>query len=448
MEESEAQPESQPPAGPRTSLFRRCVRIIPPALVIAWIALIFWNSAKPLPPGMHLVSQVSRLSDADVEFLFEAPPRPDLAGRDAAAIDHAEQLIVVDRSPVTRELAQRLLARKRMRPNIKIVLVTDPANEAFGGTPAGFLESLEQAGMIVARVDLDRLRDSNPLYSAAWRLLLGWWSDPFDEAPGQITVRTWSRMQNFKADQRQLLVADDGYGGWSATVAPSGAAAGLVLKGALARAMIAGELQIAKWSSDDDRLPAAAHMDGGGLGSIDARFLTEGGIQSALLDAVAAAGREDQISIAVEDFSHRPLIIAAIAAAWRGAHLRVLLSRNRVPNRAVADELLRDGGGRIEVRWNPDDPTVARPSLLAVRHRNDLWLNVSSANFTRRNLDDLNLEAGVDLRMPVRAAPARAVLEYFDGIWSAATAKSGVADPGAVAYWRYRFAEATGLSSF
>ena len=43
-----------------------------------------------------------------------------------------------------------------------------------------------------------------------------------------------------------------------------------------------------------------------------------------------------------------------------------------------------------------------------VRHGDDFWLNLGSANFTRRNLDDLNLEAAVELRMPARAATARA----------------------------------------
>jgi hypothetical protein len=431
----------------------RYTRIIPAALLCAWVLVVFWNSAKPLPAGVHVISQVSRLSDSDVEFLRATPRDPVLAEREAAALDHAEQLIVADRSPVTRELAQLLLARKRTRPKLKIVVTTDPANEAFGGTPAPTLASLEQAGIIVARVQLDRLRDSNPLYSGLWRLLLGWWSDPFDEAPGRITVRGWARMLNFKADRRQLLVADDGSGGWTAIIAPGGAGAGLVLKGTLARAMIASELHIAKWSADEDRLPAPAQMDGGGLGSIDARFLSEGGIEAALLDAVQAAGKGDQIGIAVGDLSHRPLIAAAIAAAWRGAQLRVLLSRNPMPNRVVADELRRDGGGRIEVRWYPGEPAVPRPSLLIVRHHDDLWVNLSSANYTRRSLADLNLEAGVELRMPPRAAAARAVSEYFDGLWSGAAADAGPANEAAAkaapfAYWRYRFAEATGLSSF
>jgi len=63
---------------------------------------------KPLPPGTHIVSQVSRLSESDVDFLDESPRHPDLLAREMSAIDRAERLVVLDRSPVSRELAQRL----------------------------------------------------------------------------------------------------------------------------------------------------------------------------------------------------------------------------------------------------------------------------------------------------------------------------------------------------
>jgi len=225
-------------------------------------------------------------------------------------------------------------------------------------------------------------------------------------------------------------------------------------------AMIASELQIAAWSTDDDRLPPAPQMDMRGVGSIDARFLTEGAIESALLDAIDAAGSDDEISIAVENLSDRRLIAASLSAVARGAHLQVLLARNRIPNQAVAAELLRDGGvrsgvrsgtrggGRIEVRWYPIEQGAVRPALLIVRHRTDLWVSLSSASFTRRSLADLNLEAGVELRMPARAAPAHAVSDYFAAIWSSATADADTADESGFDYWRYRIAEATGLSSF
>jgi phosphatidylserine/phosphatidylglycerophosphate/cardiolipin synthase-like enzyme len=212
--------------------------------------------------------------------------------------------------------------------------------------------------------------------------------------------------------------------------------------------MIASELQIAAWSTQDDRLPPSPQAEGRGVGSIDARFLTEGAIEGALLDALAAAGDGDQICVAVENLSERRLIAAMLRAAARGAHLQVLLARNPAPNRAVAGELLGDGGGRIEVRWYPADFAVPHPHLLLVRHRADLWMNLGSANFTRRNLGDLNLEANVELRLPARAAAARAATQYFTEIWSSASADADFAQQSIIGYWHYRFAEATGFSSF
>jgi hypothetical protein len=469
-------------------------------VLLVWLSVVLWNTAKPLPPGTHIVSQTARLSDADVGFLYEAPQHQDSSKReesprndeppqiqespqtqdspqhqdsprrqsppaeDLAAVDHAEQLIVVDRSPVTPELARHLMARKRQRPNLKIVVVTDPGNEAFGGSAPSTLASLEEAGAIVARVRLDRLRDSNPLYSGVWRLAFGWWSDPFDESPGELTLSAWSRMRNFKADQRQLLVADDGTGGWVASVGSSGGApvgnaaaasdaasagaARLVLHGSLARAMIAGELQVAAWSTEDDRLPSSPRMEGRGVGSIDARFLTEGAIEGALLEAMSAAANGDQICMAVQNLSDRRLIAAMSRAAARGAHLQVLLARNPMPNQAVAGELLAEAGGRIEVRWYPAGYAVPHSGLLLVRHGADMWMNLGSADFTRRNLGDLNLEAAIELRMPVRSAPARAAAEYFAEQWTGASADAQFAQASMTDYWRYRLAEATGLSSF
>ncbi len=430
------------------SRFKRPAKVILLATVLAWLSLVIWNSAKPLPPGTHIVSQISRLSDADVDFQYSTQRRRQIPAADLSAIDHAEQLIVLDRSPVTQELAQHVLARKRMRPHIKGMLVTDPRNQAFGGTSPRILESLEEAGIIVARVQLDRLRDPNPLYSGLWRLVFGWWSETFDETRGEVTLPAWARRHNFKSDRRQFVIADDGSGGWTAVIAPADAVASLVLHGSLARAMIAGELQIAAWSTDDDLLPAGPPVDARGVGSIDARFLTEGGIETALLEALAAAGSGDQVGIAAEDFSERRVIAAALHAAARGANLQVLLARHPMPNQAVAGELRREGGGRIEIRWYAGEEAASHPKLLLVRHRSEVWLNLGAANFTRRNLGDLNLAASVELRMPARTAAARGAAAYFSEAWANASQDDAFADASAAVFWQYWFAEAMGLSSF
>jgi len=75
-------------------------------------------------------------------------------------------------------------------------------------------------------------------------------------------------------------------------------------------------------------------------------------------------------------------------------------------------------------------------------------MNLGSASFTRRGLGDLNLEASVELRMPARAAAARAATQYFADYWSSASADADFAQESIIGYWRYRFVEATGLSNF
>src|SRR5260370_25765421 len=120
------------------------------------------------------------------------------------------------------------------------MLVTDPRNEVYGGTPSRTLIALERTGIVVVRTRLERLRDPNPLYSSLWRLCVGWWSNPFDEMPGEATLRSSLRTLNSKADRRQLLVADDGAGGWTSIVMSAAAGragsagVGLVIRGQLA----------------------------------------------------------------------------------------------------------------------------------------------------------------------------------------------------------------------
>ncbi len=194
--------------------------------------------------------------------------------------------------------------------------------------------------------------------------------------------------------------------------------------------------------------PPRRKWGGRGVGSIDARFLTEGAVAAALLDGAATANGNDQIFIAVHRLSDRRFIAALLAAAARGVRVQVLLDANQIPNQAAAGELMKEGAGHIEVRWHPAGQGSLLTKLFIVRHRTDLWMNSSSANFTRRDLEDLNLAAGVELRMPARAAPARAVSGYFAQAWANSSPYGEFSDESAGKYWRYRFAEASGLSSF
>ena len=431
--------------------FARPVGILSLVIVLAWFSCGFWNFVKPMPPGTHVTSLAARLAESQVDFIDDLPQHGGVLQREYAVVDRAEQVIILDQCPLAADLARRLLMRRRQRPNLKIVLVTDPRNEVYGGTQVQILNALEASGIIVARTRLERLRDSNPLYSSFWRLGAGWWSDPFDEPPGEVTLISSLRRLNFKANQRQLLVADDGAGGWSSIVTSAapradGVAgnAGLEIRGHLARDIAASELQIATWSTDDDRLPEAPPIENRSVGAIDARFLTEGAIHVALRDAIAAAGGGDSISVAVREIGDRQMVTAMLQAATRGAHLQLLLDPALPANQAVAAELLHNEAANIDVRWRAS-AVEGDGRFVLIRHGNDAWLHLGSADLTRRDLDDLNLEAGIELHMPARAAPARAVSDTFAREWSSAAPYADHADESKETYWRYRLAEAVGF---
>jgi hypothetical protein len=427
---------------------RRTLKLSLLALSV-WVVVALWNSIKPLPPGTRIASLAVRLDDSQVEVLYDSAESAAILQHELAAVDGAEQMIVVDRSPVARELAQHLLVRKRLRPNLKVVLIADPLDESSGGTPAQYLSALERAGIIVARVRLNRLRDVLPWYSALWRLCVAWWSDPFDETPGTGGLLSNLRRLNHKSDDRRLTVADDGVGGWRSIItAGTRGDAGLELRGGLARDIVASELQIAAWSTGDDRLPAVPPAQSRGLGSIDVRFLTEGAIRGALVDAIAAAGGTDQIGVSVRALSDRQLIGALVRAAARGARLQVLLDPEAAPNSVVAAELTRDGGQQIEVRWYSPDAVRAASTFAMIRHRSELMVYVGAADYTRPSLDDCNLDAAVELRLPARAAAARALALNFANQWSGSALAPGHADDSPIAYWRYRLLQAAGLAAF
>jgi hypothetical protein len=143
--------------------------------------------------------------------------------------------------------------------------------------------------------------------------------------------------------------------------------------------------------------------------------------------------------------------------------LRVLLDANNeafghhksgIPNRQVAMELVRAG---IPVRWCNTLGEQCHSKLLMLAQQNGATeLLLGSANFTRRNLDDLNLETDVWVSVADQSTVATRARDYFDEQWQKGPGDDPVmslpyehwADESRLRYWRYRIMEATGLSTF
>ena len=171
------------------------------------------------------------------------------------------------------------------------------------------------------------------------------------------------------------------------------------------------------------------------------------------------------IDVAMFYLSERSVIRALLAAARRGVEVRVILdpnkdafgrSKNGIPNRSVATELGAASEGAIKVRWFRTHGEQFHSKLLAIRTANEYWFTLGSANLTRRNLDDFNLEANLAASVPPASAIASQVTGWFESLWTNRgppdleyTAEFGAyADPAQGTYWLYRIMESTGLSTF
>ncbi len=397
------------------------------------------------------------------------------------------------------ELRDALIARRRAEPELQVLFITDPINEVYGGMTSLDLRLLRAAGVEVVVADLDALRDSNFMYSSLWRLGIKWWSgdgrpggaargspqnaadgwlpNPLDESAEPISFGAWARLLNFKANHRKVIVADDGHDGLVAIVGsanPHDASsahsnAALKVTGLAMVPLLRSELEVARFSGWTGNFKAAAaldppapadHMDGGRV-----KVLTEGAILAELLDRLDTAQRGDNIDIAMFYVSDRAVIESLLAASRRGVAVRLIMDPNKdafgrtktgIPNQPVASELVAASDGAIHVRWYRTHGEQFHTKLAMVYSPERFWLTVGSANLTRRNLADYNLEANVAIEMPRSARIAQQTIEYFETLWSNRaslgieyTADFGYyADPSQLHYWLYRVMEGTGVSTF
>ncbi len=388
--------------------------------------------------------------------------------------------------PLSRQFADRLIARKTAKPQLAVLLVTDPINDVYGGAPSALLQELRTAGIDVVITDLDRLRDSNPLYSAFWRMFVQWWGEsadggwlpnPFAGDGSKITLRSWLALLNFKANHRKVIVADRSEGGLVALVASanphdaSSAHSNVALKfeGELGKHILASEMAVARFSGWRGHIYASAGeaVDAADAGENRAQlvFLTEEAVRSHLIEALAGARQGDSVRIAVFYLSDRRVIEALLQAASRGAQVRLILDPNRdafglekdgVPNRPVANELVTRSDERIAVRWYRTHGEQFHTKIALVTQGDRLIATLGSSNFTRRNIGGYNLEANVAVHMRADSPLALQMTRYFDRLWDndgapgvEYTAPFGAwRDQDRVRYWRYRLMEATGLSTF
>jgi phosphatidylserine/phosphatidylglycerophosphate/cardiolipin synthase-like enzyme len=321
-----------------------------------------------------------------------------------------------------------------------ILFITDEVNTMYGSAMPPELERLKAGGIEVVISDVNPLRDSIPSYSAVWRTFFqwfgqsgsGWLPNPMVNTAPPMSLRSYLKLVNVKANHRKVIITE------RALIVPSANAhdasaynsnSAFLVRGDIVGDALASELALLGFSGGSGAVaPTSQYVtDGKEEGDIEVRLLTEGEIYKHIIQSLAEAGAGDKVWLGMFYLADRNVITALIEASKRGAELRLILDSNQnafgrdkigVPNQPVAKELLDASDNKINIRWYNGTDEQYHTKLLFIDKTNKIIVNNGSANFTERNLDDLNLETNLGIAVPGDSRVAQQLRQYFNRLWN------------------------------
>lgn len=506
---------------------RRRFRIALAVLGVVWALLFVFHLTKPLPEGLSIsgpardASGMEFLADLTYQRDGQTVMEQEIFDRILAMIDGADRFVVLDMflfdgehggdreyRPLSSQITDHLLARKTTGSDLDVRFITDEINNFYGAYTGKEIQRLQAGGIDVITTRLTSLRDSNPLYSAGWRMAVGWigtagpgWlPHPLTNTGPKVTARGYLKLLNFKANHRKLIITDQGCLVASANPHDASSFHSNIAfhgTGPICTDLLEGERAVASFSGGVvEGWPAYEAGDNGALvgaaGSADGtagggrfataegathagvtsgvtpspggtvQFVTEKKILSALLEDIGAAGPGDRIDLAMFYLSHRRVVQALLDSHGRGASVRLVLDPNKdafgrekggLPNRQVAHELVTRSGGGIRVRWYDTHGEQFHTKLVRVTLEDSVVVFGGSANLTRRNIGDFNLEADLRFSLSSEAPLARSVGDYFERVFGNQGGEytlpyEAYRDDSLLKRIRYRIEEFTGFCSY
>lgn len=457
---------------------------------LLWCGAALYGRYRRLPAGISMEGKVHRVEA--VEFLADLRccrngslvHEQNIVPRLLSIIKNARQYLVLDIFLLTDRdnrqglyphisglVVEALLDRKKSCPAMQITVITDEINTCYGATPSPLHAKLKSAGIQVILTDLTRLRDSNCAFSGLWRLLFqwfgtrgyGWLPSPFNAGAPRVPLRAYLKMMNFKANHRKVLASErealvasanlDDAGAFHANIA-------FVVRGGILADILRAEKAVAEFSGGTLLLPVLPPAES--AGDLELVYLTEGKIKKYLIEALQACGQGDAVCLGMFYLAEKDVVENLVAAAGRGSAVRIVLDPNKdafgrkkggMPNRQVAGQLVEKSHNGIKVRWYETHGEQFHAKLTCIFKREQAIIIGGSANLTRRNLGDFNLESCLAIRAPAGSAVARDVAGYFERIWHNAGGRFTVEVSAYPAgpFWKgllVRFLERSGMCTF
>lgn len=430
--------------------------MIPALLLLTIVAVIIVNTHKTLPEGIsyegppHQVESIEFLSDLTYQKNGALVTEHTIFDHILQAIDEAESFIVIDMflfngyidpgqsfPSLSATLTDKLIAKKQERPELEIVFITDEINTTYGSHPSPELQRMQESGIATVITDTDRLRDSTPIYSGIWRTFFrwfgdegtGWLTNPLAETAPDISVRSYLKLFNVKANHRKVIVTDQTAIVSSANIHDASALhsnVAFAVNGGIINNVLASEQAVANLSGGQE-LPSNPEREKAKNGDLTVRLLTEGQVYKHVLESLAQAGAGDTVWMGMFYLADPKVVDGLLDASSRGANVRLILDPNEnafgsekigIPNRPVAAQLQEQSEGRIQIRWYNTAEEQYHAKMTVIAGPSQTVIHSGSANLTKRNLDDLNLESNLMIEAPADSELSIEVLQYFDRLWT------------------------------
>lgn len=333
------------------------------------------------------------------------------------------------------EMTEALIKKHKEDQSLDIVFITDELNNFYGSYKQKHLKRLEAEGIKVNLVNLNTIRDSNPLYSGLYRFYIkhfgqsdkGFIKNIFDPQGPKLSIRSFLRLLNFKANHRKVLITEE-----AALVSssnphdPSSKHSNVAVKfyGKAMEDLIKSELGlVADKYENIQAFKAEEVLDK----NIKIRAISEKKIFDALEENILKAEEGDQINIGIFYIADRKLLKSLADASKRGVEIRIIadlnkdafgLEKNGAPNRPALSQLV-DENPEIQVRWYQTHGEQFHTKMAIFSYKDkDPRIILGSANFTRRNLQNYNLETDLELSLSKDSDFYKEVESYYEKIWT------------------------------
>ncbi|MBU5255946.1 phospholipase D family protein [Tissierella praeacuta] len=376
---------------------------------------------------------------------------------------------------ISEQLTDALIKKKNSNPKIKIIFITDEINNFYGVYESHYIKRLKENDIDVVITDLGKLRDSNPIYSGVWRSLIkwfgtsgkGWLPNSFRPDSSKVTLRGYLKLLNFKANHRKVIISEKN--AIVSSMNPHDASGyhsniGFKMNGDIILDLISSELEIAKLSGykGEDDFKISHNLNVEEINSTTIALITESKIRDNLIKEIKNTKKGNKIMIGMFYLSHRDIIKELINAAERGVDVKLVLDPNKdafgiekngIPNRQVAYEMKKRSNNSIEVKWYGTHGEQYHTKMVIIEKENQAIIIGGSANLTRRNLDDYNLEANVMVKTLKDTKLYEDIKGYFNRIWTNEDGDYTIEyenyrEDSFMKTLIYRFQEWSGLSTF